>query len=48
MAEDLKNWYKIDELIQIVQFVAVNRPDYSLDTSYPVIAVDVPGIDHQF
>ena len=45
MAEDLKNWYKIDELIQLVQFVAVNRPNYRLDTSYPVIFVDVPSID---
>ena len=45
MAEDLTNWYKIDELIQLVQFVAVNRPNYSLDTSYPVIVVDVPSID---
>lgn len=45
MVEDLKNWYKIDELIQIVQFVAVNRPFYSLETPYPVIGVDVPNID---
>lgn len=45
MVEDLKNWYKIDELVQIVQFVAVNRPAYSLDTSFPVIVVDVPNID---
>ncbi|WP_423189684.1 nicotinate-nucleotide adenylyltransferase [Alkalibacterium sp. f15] len=45
MVEDLKNWYKIDGLLQIVQFVAVNRPYHSLDTSYPVIAVDVPNID---
>lgn len=45
MVEDLKNWYKIDELLQRVQFVAVNRPYYSLNTSYPVIAVDVPSID---
>lgn len=45
MVEDLKNWYKIDELIHIVQFVAVNRPSYSLETPYPVIGVDVPNID---
>ncbi|SFB84486.1 nicotinate-nucleotide adenylyltransferase [Alkalibacterium subtropicum] len=45
MVQDLKNWYKIDELIKLVQFVAVNRPYYNLDTSYPVIGVDVPNID---
>lgn len=45
MVEDLKNWYKIDDLMHIVQFVAVNRPDYSVDTDYPIIVVDVPNID---
>lgn len=45
MVEDLKNWYRIDELIQIVQFVAVNRPEYSMRTPYPVIVVDVPNIE---
>lgn len=45
MVEDLPNWYKIDELVQMVQFVAVNRPSYSTHTSYPVIFVDVPNID---
>jgi nicotinate-nucleotide adenylyltransferase len=45
MVQDLKNWYKIDELVNMVQFVAVNRPYYSLETPYPVIGVDVPNID---
>lgn len=45
MVEDLPTWHKIDELVQIVQFVAVNRPSYSLDTPYPVIRVDVPRIE---
>ncbi len=45
MVEDLENWHKIDELVNMVQFVAVNRPEYSLKTSYPVIFVDVPNID---
>lgn len=45
MVEDLPNWYKIDELIHMVQFVAVNRPNYTSTTSYPVIVVDVPDID---
>lgn len=45
MVQDLKNWYKIDELVKLVQFVAVNRPYYSLETTYSVIGVDVPNID---
>ena len=45
MVEDLENWHKIDELVNMVQFVAVNRPEYSLKPSYPVIFVDVPNID---
>lgn len=44
MVEDLPTWYKIDELMTLVQFVAVNRPTYSKETSYPVIWVDVPDI----
>lgn len=45
MVEDLPNWYKIDELVSLVQFVAVNRPGYALNTPYPVIVLDVPNID---
>lgn len=45
MVEDLSNWYKIGELIQLVQFVAVGRPGYELQSSYPIIKVDVPKID---
>lgn len=45
MVEDLGNWYKIDDLVKIVQFVAVNRPKYNLASSFPVIVVDVPNID---
>ncbi|MCC5895117.1 MAG: nicotinate-nucleotide adenylyltransferase [Alkalibacterium sp.] len=45
MVEDLPNWHKIDELVTLVQFVAVNRPGYLTSTPYPVIMVDVPDID---
>ncbi|GEK92067.1 nicotinate-nucleotide adenylyltransferase [Alkalibacterium kapii] len=45
MVEDLKNWYRIEDLVEIVQFVAVNRPHYRMETDYPVIAVDVPNVD---
>lgn len=44
MVKDLPNWYKIEELIHEVQFVAVNRPTYDLSTNFPVIMVDVPDI----
>lgn len=44
MVMDLPNWHKIDELIQLVQFVGVNRPGYEQHAPYPVIWVDVPGI----
>lgn len=45
MVEDLPTWHKVDELVHLVQFVAVNRPAYSVKTTYPVIWVDVPDID---
>ncbi|WP_027107674.1 nicotinate-nucleotide adenylyltransferase [Lacticigenium naphthae] len=45
MVADLKNWYKIEELLKIVQFVAVRRPHYAKETEYPVIWVDIPEIE---
>lgn len=42
MVEYLPNWYRIDELVQLMQFVGVKRPGYSLCTPYPIIEVDVP------
>lgn len=45
MVEDLPNWYKVDELLSLVQFVAVNRPGHKVSTPYPVIMVDVPDVD---
>lgn len=44
MVEDLPNWYKIDELMEKIQFVAVNRPGYSIESPYPVIWVDTPEV----
>ena len=32
MIEYLPKWHKIDELVQLVQFVGVERPEYSHDT----------------
>lgn len=45
MIVDMPTWYKIDELVQLVQFVGVNRPGYLSETDYPIIMVDIPGAD---
>lgn len=45
MVAYLPKWYKIDRLIEMVQFVGVQRPKYKAGTSYPVIWVDVPLMD---
>ncbi|WP_040207907.1 nicotinate-nucleotide adenylyltransferase [Neobacillus jeddahensis] len=45
MIEYLPKWHKIDELVQHVQFVGVERPSYSRQTDFPVLYVDVPAID---
>lgn len=45
MVAYLPKWYKIDELVKMVQFVGVQRPKFKAGTSYPVIWVDVPLMD---
>ncbi|MEC6747636.1 nicotinate-nucleotide adenylyltransferase [Marinilactibacillus sp. XAAS-LB27] len=45
MVENLPTWYKVEELINLIQFVAVNRPSYSVETDYPLIFIDVPNIE---
>lgn len=45
MVEYLPNWYKIDELMKLVQFVGVKRPHYSMQTEYPIMEVEVPALD---
>lgn len=45
MVEYLPKWHKIDELLQLVQFVGIRRPHYSQITDYPIIWVDVPQMD---
>lgn len=42
MVEYLSKWYKIDELMSLVKFVGVNRPDYEEMTKYPIVNVEVP------
>ena len=45
MVHDLPNWYKIDELIESVQLVGVNRLEYERKSDYPILWVDVPNVD---
>ncbi|MED1468319.1 nicotinate-nucleotide adenylyltransferase [Bacillus salipaludis] len=45
MIEYLPKWNKIDELIKLVQFVGVERPNYNHLTEYPIQYVDVPAVD---
>ena len=42
MIEYLPKWHRIEELIELVQFVGVNRPDYVHMTTFPIIHVPVP------
>lgn len=44
MIEYLPKWYRIDELVQLVQFVGVQRPGYSVETDYPIMIIDIPEI----
>ncbi len=41
----LPEWSRIDELVEIVQLVGVQRPGYGDDTKYPVTMIDAPLID---
>ncbi len=45
MVEYLPKWHKIDELVQMIQFVGVNRLGSPKTTDYPLIWVDLPLID---
>lgn len=42
MVEYLPKWHRVDELMTLVNFVGIRRPHYALETSYPIIWVDVP------
>ncbi|WP_122646878.1 nicotinate-nucleotide adenylyltransferase [Enterococcus mediterraneensis] len=45
MVAYLPKWYRIDELTNLVNFVGVRRPNFSTETAYPIIWVDVPLMD---
>ncbi|EEU31142.1 nicotinate-nucleotide adenylyltransferase [Limosilactobacillus coleohominis 101-4-CHN] len=45
MVDYLPKWYRIRDLLKIVNFVGVRRPGATNKSDYPVIWVDVPEID---
>lgn len=45
MVEYLPKWNRIEELINLVQFVGVQRPGYEVATDYPILYVDVPQME---
>lgn len=45
MIDSLHTWYRIDELVALVQFVGVRRPGTKAKTSYPVAMVEAPEIN---
>jgi len=45
MVDYLPKWYKIDELIKLVQFVGVNRPGTKGESPYPIQFLEVPSIN---
>lgn len=44
MIEYLPKWYKIDELMSLIPFVGVKRPNYSEHSPYPIRMVEIPQI----
>ncbi len=45
MIEYLPKWHQIEELMELVTFVGVDRPGATTNTSYPVEKVEMPLID---
>ncbi|MFJ7732653.1 nicotinate-nucleotide adenylyltransferase [Lysinibacillus sp. NPDC097231] len=45
MIDALHTWYRIDDLVKLVQFVGVKRPGTEAITEYPILMVEVPQID---
>lgn len=45
MIDSLHSWYRIDELVKLVQFVGVKRPGTEANSVYPILMVEVPQID---
>jgi nicotinate-nucleotide adenylyltransferase len=45
MVAYLPKWYRINELLKLVQFVGVQRANYPIISPYPVIWVDITRLD---
>lgn len=45
MVDYLPKWHRIDELVELVQFVGVARAGFVKETPYPVIWVDMPNLE---
>lgn len=45
MVEYLPHWKQIDKLVKMVTFVGVNRMNYTLSTTYPIIDLNTPLIN---
>ncbi|WP_210366915.1 nicotinate-nucleotide adenylyltransferase [Bacillus sp. REN3] len=45
MVDYLPNWHKIDELLEMVKFVGVNRPAYEGKTNYKILFTETPQMD---
>ena len=45
MIDILPTWHRIEELMDLVKFVGINRPGYTGTTNYPVTLVNIPQID---
>lgn len=44
MIEYLPKWHKVEELIEMVEFIGVNRPSYRHETPYKLHYVEVPDM----
>lgn len=45
MIDSLHTWYKIDELVELVQFVGLRRPGTQSSSTYDVKMVEAPELD---
>jgi nicotinate-nucleotide adenylyltransferase len=45
MIDMLPKWYRIDQLVTLVNFVGVGRPGTVGTTDFPIIMVDIPQIE---
>jgi len=45
MVNYLPKWHQIDELMELVTFVGVRRPEVPIDSPYPIIWIDIPLMD---